>query len=70
MHGSDPMKNDGGVARCRDCRKPVLRSAMGEHVGEPDPLRLRGSCASHIPPEACTKIRKQAIKTNIELEGV
>jgi SAGA-associated factor 73 len=33
IFGANPLKAEIGVVKCEDCDKPILRSAMGEHVG-------------------------------------
>ncbi|PCH44185.1 SCA7-domain-containing protein [Wolfiporia cocos MD-104 SS10] len=32
MFGSEPLKSEIGVVKCKDCNKPVLRSAIAEHA--------------------------------------
>jgi hypothetical protein len=68
MYGSDPMKNDGGVFKCKDCKKPILRSAVGEHVGASHREYSKHGEVNRRT-ENCTKIRKQGNKT-LETDGM
>jgi hypothetical protein len=34
VFGASPLKSTVGLVKCKDCEKPVLRSAMAEHAGE------------------------------------
>ena len=34
VFGASPLRATVGIVRCKDCEKPVLRSAMAEHAGE------------------------------------
>jgi SAGA-associated factor 73 len=33
IYSSEPLKNDVGIVKCKECNKPVLRSAVKEHLG-------------------------------------
>lgn len=37
IFGPEPMRAHTGISECKDCKKPVLNSAMGEHAGETAP---------------------------------
>src|SRR5882762_6673356 len=36
VYGADPLRsvNEFGIVQCKECSKPILRSAIAEHVGE------------------------------------
>ena len=34
VFGASPLSTTVGIVKCKDCQKPVLRSAMAEHAGE------------------------------------
>lgn len=34
VFGAEPLKSSYAVVKCRDCGKPVLESAIGEHAGK------------------------------------
>lgn len=36
VFGASPLSSTVGIVKCKDCEKPVLRSAMAEHAGELD----------------------------------
>jgi hypothetical protein len=48
MFGAQPLKADIGVVKCKDCDKPVLRSAIVEHAGESNTFLSRGRRVAHI----------------------
>lgn len=34
LFGAEPLKSSYAVVKCKDCGKPVLESAIGEHAGK------------------------------------
>ena len=70
--GAEPLVHDIGIVKCKDCLKPVLRSAVLDHVG---------MCSPFSPPSVrpsrsldnCAKIRnggKKGAKGKVaEAEG-
>lgn len=33
IFGAEPLRSEFGIVKCKDCDKPVLRSAIAEHAG-------------------------------------
>jgi SAGA-associated factor 73 len=74
LFGAQPLRNDIGIVKCKECDKPVLRSFMAEHAG-------RSATGDHPPltlisglPDNCHKIlavtKKSAKgKGSVEAEG-
>jgi SAGA-associated factor 73 len=40
LYGARPLANEGGIVRCKDCEKPIQRSAIAEHLGARLPSAL------------------------------
>ena len=64
IFGVSPLKDTTGFVRCKDCEKPVLRSAMAEHAGSSSlfvSCADRVECSRHLP-DHCLKFRNAAKK--------
>ena len=48
-----PLKDTTGFVRCKDCEKPVLRSAMAEHAGPSVHCRVTAAAMLNAPSVAC-----------------
>ena len=57
MFGADPLREELGLVKCKDCDKPVLRCAIVEHIGMLAQLYcvnfvyLRGVCSRCVPKD-------------------
>lgn len=68
--GAEPLELDVGIIKCRDCMKPILRSAISEHSGEQFLLGSKYSFLT-VVTDNCAKIRsggKKGIKGKLGAE--
>jgi SAGA-associated factor 73 len=56
IFGAQPLRADIGVVRCADCDKPILRSAVSEHISM-SWLSTTDRYLAHAQPGNCNDIR-------------
>jgi hypothetical protein len=44
MFGAEPLREEVGIVKCRDCDKPVLKCAIMEHIGVQYIARMLRCC--------------------------
>ena len=64
VFGVEPLKPEIGLVKCKDCSKPILRSAVEDHAGE----STQSNCLSNMPhcidvAVKCAKLRPSAKKS-------
>ncbi|THG99152.1 hypothetical protein EW026_g3158 [Hermanssonia centrifuga] len=61
VFGATPLKTTVGIVKCKDCEKPVLRSAMAEHADNCARIRnaLKKSGKAKVEPEDTNKKGKK-----------
>lgn len=58
VFGSTPLREQIGIVRCRQCDRPVLRSAFADHYGElHHPPRVRICGLNSIQTGGCASLR-------------
>ena len=64
VFGSTPLKEQIGIVRCKQCDRPVLRSAFADHYGELNHLhaRLRRCSLNCTRTANCSTLRTALAK--------
>lgn len=64
VFGSTPLREQIGIVRCKQCDRPVLRSAFADHYGELNHLdtRLQGRLLNCIPTANCSTLHATLAK--------
>lgn len=59
IFGAAPLisSTDIGIVRCKECQKPVLKSAFTEHAGTFVLITVRDATTSIVTTENCKRIR-------------
>ncbi|KAI0820794.1 SCA7-domain-containing protein [Trametes gibbosa] len=69
--GAEPLELQVGIVKCKDCLKPILRSAAQEHAGQSFLDRIKFSPLI-AAPDNCAKIRsggKKGIKGKVDADS-
>jgi len=73
MFGAEPLKPEIGIVKCKECDKPVLRSAIAEHADNCAKIRSsakKGAKGKSAPADAEDASKKGGKKRKAEDDGV